>query len=157
MNIELIYPLILVLLLASPAIIFFWPKKKRSTDSIKQSLAQRYNLPNVENISTIKSDPRSCVIVIDKISSNKEIISLATVLKIPAGQQQTYQMNLNQHHKFYTSYLDRRWDMAIVIANSLKTAWNGNMKTYYETMVSRCNHYKLNPPSTDWNGVWFKQ
>lgn len=60
----------------------------------------------------------------------------------------------NQHIKFLTAYRNQRWDMAITIANSLKTSYDGSLKKYYHMMIGRCQYYKKNPPKNDWNGIW---
>ena len=63
----------------------------------------------------------------------------------------------NQHAKFLTAYREQRWDMAIVIAGSLRSAWNGKMKDYYEMMIVRCKELKSNPQGTGWDGVYRAQ
>lgn len=60
----------------------------------------------------------------------------------------------SQHAKFLTAYRDQRWDMAVVIGNSLRTAWNGRLKAYYEMMVLRCKAFKENPPGQNWDGIY---
>ena len=59
-----------------------------------------------------------------------------------------------QHAKFLAAYRGQRWDMAIVIANSLKTAWNSKMKDYYEMMIERCKELKSDPPGSGWDHVY---
>jgi len=60
----------------------------------------------------------------------------------------------SQHAKFLSAYREQRWDMAMVIGSSLRTAWNGNLKEYYEMMLSRCRNLKKNPPGRDWDGIY---
>jgi adenylate cyclase len=60
----------------------------------------------------------------------------------------------SQHAKFLSAYRDQRWDMAMVIGNSLRTAWKGHLKAYYEMMVSRCKAFKENPPGKNWDGIY---
>ena len=42
------------------------------------------------------------------------------------------------HRKFLTAYREQRYDMAIKIAHSLKSAWNYKLRDYYTTMISQC-------------------
>lgn len=42
------------------------------------------------------------------------------------------------HRKFLTAYREKRYDMAIKIANSLKSAWNYKLKDYYIAMIVQC-------------------
>ena len=58
------------------------------------------------------------------------------------------------HQKFLEAYKSQQWDRALLIAKSLSTAWNYHLKDYYHMMIQRCNDLKLNPPGTDWDGVY---
>lgn len=118
-------------------------------------LEKLFNMRGVNDINKIIAKPGFCIIHIDKIYMDNNLIDIGIQLPI-AENIQVNQINVNQHYKFYHSYLDKRWDMAIVIANSMKTAWNGEMKQYYEYMIARCNFYKLNPPPTGWSGIYHK-
>jgi hypothetical protein len=42
------------------------------------------------------------------------------------------------HCKFLQAYREERYDMAIKIANSLKSAWNHKLKDYYTMMIDHC-------------------
>ena len=60
----------------------------------------------------------------------------------------------SQHQKFLESYKDQRWDRAIILAKSLSTGWNSQLKEYYNMMIKRCQHLKEEPPETNWDGVY---
>ncbi len=60
----------------------------------------------------------------------------------------------SQHAKFINAYRSQRWDMALVIAKSLRTAWDGKLKDYYEMMITRIGEMKLNPPGPGWDGIY---
>jgi adenylate cyclase len=59
-----------------------------------------------------------------------------------------------QHMKFLAAYRQQRWGVAKVIGSSLRTAWNGRLKDYYEIMLDRVNELQANPPGRDWDGVY---
>jgi len=42
------------------------------------------------------------------------------------------------HRKFLNAYREQRYDMAIKIAYSLKSAWNYKLRDYYTTMIGQC-------------------
>ena len=63
----------------------------------------------------------------------------------------------NQHAKFLAAYRAQRWDMAMIIASSLRSAWNGKMKDYYDMMIARCKELKSDPPGAGWDGVYRAQ
>ena len=45
---------------------------------------------------------------------------------------------LGQHQKMLSLYGEKRYEAAMVISQSLRTAWNGNLTLYYEWMMERC-------------------
>lgn len=147
--------LMLFFLLSFPAAFLLCHLKPSRSLSLKR-LEDLFKVVPIDNLDNIQPNPNHCLIHLDKVCLDDQVINVGTSIKIPAGFQQTYAVNLNQHYKFWNSYLERRWDMAIVIATSLRTAWDGRMKTYYDVMIARCKHYKINPPLADWNGVYFK-
>lgn len=122
-------------------------------DNLFVQYEKLFNVKYINDINNMVPKAGYSIVHLDKVYMNDQIIQLGTLL--PIGQT-VNQINVNQHYKFYQSYLDKRWDMAIVIANSMKTAWNNEMKTYYDIMISRCRYYKTNPPAADWNGVYEK-
>ena len=149
-----IFEIIILLVCAALPGIFFISKIFNKKDNDYARFEKMFDLKEINDINKISKRESYAIIHLDKIIVNDQIINLGT--QIFVGKQST-QINVNQHYKFYHSYLNQRWDMAIVIANSMKTAWGGTMKTYYETMISRCNHYKINPPGSLWNGIFTKE
>lgn len=121
-----------------------------------QILEETFKLENIQDINQILNNHGACVIKIDRIQQNNNIVEVGVRISSNRDNLSRNSISVNQHYKFYQSYLDKRWDMAIVIASSLRTAWDGQLHTYYEKMIARCNHYKRNPPPTDWSGVYFK-
>ena len=62
--------------------------------------------------------------------------------------------SLSQHEKFLDAYRTQRWDRAIILAKSLTTAWNSELKEYYKMMIDRCTHMKEDPPGSEWDCVY---
>ena len=60
----------------------------------------------------------------------------------------------SQHQRFLEAYKDQRWDRAIILAKSLSTGWNFQLKDYYNMMVQRCQALKEDPPGSKWDGVY---
>ena len=58
------------------------------------------------------------------------------------------------HQKFLEAYQSQQWDRALVIAKSLSSAWNCQLKDYYNMMIARCSDLKINPPEQGWDGVY---
>jgi len=58
---------------------------------------------------------------------------------------------LNLSEKAINLYYAREWDKAIAIFNELKSQKEDYLSDKY---IERCNNYKINPPSEDWDGAY---
>jgi hypothetical protein len=149
--------LLLIICIITIPLAFFLPAYLSKKNNKKfDKFAQHFKLSNVNNINQIKSRHNFIVLPIDKILLDDEIVELCTEIYTTPTKQKTYSMYANQHHKFYTSYIQQRWDMAKVIAGSLRTAWDGQLTAYYDSMIVRCTNFKQKPPTMGWNGTVLK-
>lgn len=61
----------------------------------------------------------------------------------------------NKHQSFLTEYRNQSWDLAVSIAQDLKTAYSSlGLEKYYAMMIDRIETYKQDPPASDWDGVY---
>lgn len=134
-------------------------KRYRNTDKfdLYKKYEKIYDVTNIVSTDDLLStNPVSIIVELDTIideTSSKPIV-LYTLLNID-NKNFTYDaVHHNQHAKFLAAYRGQRWDMAITIANSLKTSYQGCLKKYYIMMIARCHHYKKNPPVFNWDGIW---
>lgn len=144
------------------SIVFFsvyFIKKYRNTDKFDsyKKYEKIYEVSNIVSTDDLASVNPSCIVieldtVVDETSSTP--IVLYTLLKIDDNNLSYDAVHHNQHTKFLAAYRSRRWDMAITIANSLKTSYRGCLKKYYTMMIARCYHHKKNPPVSNWDGIW---
>ena len=58
------------------------------------------------------------------------------------------------HRDFLIYYRMQEWDKLENYFNVLETAFNGEMKEYYQMMRERVEEYKTNPLPKDWDGVY---
>ena len=58
------------------------------------------------------------------------------------------------HRDFLLYYRMQEWDRLDSYFNVLETAFNGEMKEYYQMMRERVEEYKKNPLPKDWDGVY---
>ena len=58
------------------------------------------------------------------------------------------------HRDFLMYYRMQEWDRLDNYFDVLKTAFNGEMKEYYEMMKERVEEYKKNPLPKDWDGIF---
>ena len=89
------------------------------------SEARRFGI----SISVGNRVPGSDVLMLVDIGGS--FMALVGKGKAPASQ-------LGQHQKMLSLYGEKRYEAAMVISQSLRTAWNGNLTLYYEWMMERC-------------------
>jgi len=143
-------------------IVFFsvyFIKIYRSTDKfdLYKKYEKIYEVTNIVSTNDLARINPTCIVieldtVIDETSSTP--IVLYTLLNIDDKTLSYNAVHHNQHTKFLAAYRGQRWDMAITIANSLKTSYRGCLKKYYTMMIARCYFHKKNPPVSNWDGIW---
>jgi adenylate cyclase len=58
------------------------------------------------------------------------------------------------HKDFIRLYRNQEWDRLDHYYKTLQTAFDGEMKEYYNMMMERVEEYKINPPGENWDGVF---
>jgi hypothetical protein len=156
MSVLIIDFMVIAAVICAPAILFFPFRKLRSQDYTFTKLAKNLKLKIVCNRENMSLRQNFIQLPVDRVVVDANIIDLCTEIYAAPKKQKIYSMYTNQHHKFYSSYMEGRWEMAIVIATSLRTAWDGQLSAYYELMISRCKNFKQHTPTNEWNGIVIK-
>jgi len=135
-------------------VLFLFNRSKNNIYSKYEKVYQVSNIISTNELSTFAK--KSILVELDTIVSDitNKPTTIYTELLINYGNKEYDVVHHNQHVKFLTAYRNQRWDMAIIIANSLKTSYQGDLKKYYTTMINRCQYYKKHPPGNDWPGIW---
>ena len=63
---------------------------------------------------------------------------------------------MDKHIIFLEKYRSQQWDAASSLIDELISSPN-ELKLYYKHMRARIDGYKINPPSSDWEGVYVAQ
>ena len=63
---------------------------------------------------------------------------------------------MDKHKLFLEKYRTQQWIPASLLADELISSSN-QLELYYEHMKARIDEYKINPPSSDWKGVYVAQ
>ena len=63
---------------------------------------------------------------------------------------------IDKHLNFLEKYRSQQWDSASLLVDELISSSNG-LQLYYEHMRTRIDEYKIDPPSSDWGGVYVAQ
>jgi adenylate cyclase len=58
------------------------------------------------------------------------------------------------HQDFIRLYREQEWDRINHYYKTLRSAFDGEMKEYYDMMMERVEEYKKNPPGENWDGVF---
>ncbi len=61
-----------------------------------------------------------------------------------------------KHINFLEEYRSQQWDAASLLIDELMSSPN-ELELYYKHMRARIDEYKINPPSSDWEGVYVAQ
>jgi len=61
-----------------------------------------------------------------------------------------------KHINFLEEYRSQQWDAASSFIDELISSPN-ELELYYKHMRARIDEYKINPPSSDWEGVYVAQ
>ena len=61
-----------------------------------------------------------------------------------------------KHINFLEKYRSQQWDAASLLIDELISSPN-KLELYYKHMRARIDEYKINPPSSDWEGVYVAQ
>ena len=84
------------------------------------------------------------------VKGKTEGVNIYTIIE-NNGINQNY---ARTHRDFLMYYRLQEWDRLENYFEVLKTAFNGEMKEYYEMMQERVEEYKKNPLPKDWDGVY---
>jgi uncharacterized membrane protein len=156
MSVLIIDWLVIAAIICAAGILILQFLRPKSLNIKFEKFAKHLKLKTVYNSAEIYSRHNFILLPVDKVIIDEQIVDLCTEIYAMPEKQKIYSMYANQHHKFYSSYIERRWEMAIVIASSLRTAWDGQLSAYYDLMISRCINFKQKPPVGDWNGIVIK-
>ena len=81
-------------------------------------------------------------------------IRIYTVLDAPFN---AYYDSRKKHQEMYASYQAQDFDKAIKICQNLKSHFEGQMTSYYDMWIERCEYMLTQDLPKDWNGVFIAQ
>lgn len=111
--------------------IIFGPAAKEIPDSYTMLELDTFRLPN-----TPEPVPFYCL-----------------VEKIPLGDFETLEYWKKIHADMISQYQQKHWDYCEQAIQSLMGRWNGEVDTFYQSLLERVTQYKQTPPAQDWDGV----
>ena len=61
-----------------------------------------------------------------------------------------------KHQELMARYRQRDWDFCLDAIEQLTGKFNGDLDTFYSTLLDRINQYKVTEPDDSWTGVIVK-
>lgn len=90
-------------------------------------------------------------------NSPEPVAFYCLVEKIPLGDFATIEHWKKIHNDVLRLYKQRQWNYCENALESLMGKWNGEVDTFYQSLLERVKEYKVTPPSDSWDGILDKQ
>jgi len=111
-----------------------------------QNLSKDYGVKILISQSTADNlDDKYLAVELDTIDIADYTVGFKIYTVISRERQpntSSLQIAMAQHNKFLDAYNSQRWDRAIILAKSLTTAWNFELRDYYNLVIAKCNDAK---------------
>jgi len=76
---------------------------------------------------------------------------------IPLSEFATLEDYKKIHADLVKYYHEQQWNYCEHAIEGLMGHWNGELDTFYTSLLSRVMHLKENPPAADWDGIIVKK
>ena len=117
--------------------------------------SSNYGLNMVLGENSYLQDSSYQIIEIDKIAV-KGKSSAETIFTCFELETKFTEDFIDKHKHFLEKYRSQEWIPASLLADELISSSN-QLELYYRHMKARIDQYKINPPSSDWKGVYVAQ
>ena len=117
--------------------------------------SSNYGLNMVLGENSYLQDSSYQIIEIDKIAV-KGKSSAETIFTCFELETKFAEDFIDKHEHFLEKYRSQQWIPASLLADELIPS-SGQLELYYRHMKARIDEYKINPPSSDWKGVYVAQ
>ena len=106
----------------------------------------------------IKEIPDSfTVLELDTICTNDNTVTAYCVVeKIPLQEFPLIAAHIKLHADVIENYKKQHWDYCEKAIDALLGKWNGEVDSFYQTLLERIKTFKETPPGADWTGVVVK-
>ncbi|MEC7855249.1 MAG: CHASE2 domain-containing protein [Candidatus Neomarinimicrobiota bacterium] len=92
-----------------------------------------------------------------KVMGKEEPVKVFELISETGQEPEPYKKILPAFHEALGHYFNQDWDMAIAAfkaADELEEMFPGRKTNPSRIYIPRCEHFKVNPPGDDWDGVW---
>ena len=92
-----------------------------------------------------------------KVMGKEEPVKVFELISETGQEPEPYKKILPAFHEALGHYFNQDWDMAIAAfkaADELEEMFPGRKTNPSRIYIPRCEHFKVNTPGDDWDGVW---
>ena len=106
----------------------------------------------------VKEIPDSyTVLELDTVNTNGTMVTYYCVIeKIPLQEFPLIDAHIKLHTDVMVNYREQHWDYCETAINALLGKWNGEVDSFYNTLLERIKNYKVTPPPEGWTGIYVK-
>jgi len=88
------------------------------------------------------------------VKGKKEGIRIFTVIEEEGLLRSKLFTERELHNKMLSYYKSRAWDQAIAMCKTLTSSFEGQLQSYYQMWIERCQDLKQNDPGPGWDTVY---
>jgi hypothetical protein len=92
-----------------------------------------------------------------RATDNQLQTAYCVVETIPLSEFATLEDYKKIHADLVKYYHEQQWNYCEHAIEGLMGHWNGELDTFYTSLLSRVMHFKENPPADDWDGIIVKK
>lgn len=106
----------------------------------------------------IKNIPNSyTVLELDTINTDGAVVTAYCVIeKIPLQEFPLIEAHVKLHADVLKNYRLQHWEYCEKAIDALLGKWNGEVDSFYTTLLERIKYFKDAPPFEGWTGVYVK-
>ena len=108
--------------------------------------------------NAVKEIPDSyTVLELDTVNTNGTMVTYYCVIeKIPLQEFPLIDAHIKLHTDVMVNYREQHWDYCEKAIDALLGKWNGEVDSFYNTLLERIKNYKVTPPPEGWTGIYVK-
>jgi hypothetical protein len=80
-------------------------------------------------------------------------VAYCLIETMPIAEMLGIDKNIELHNNLLRNYALKNWNYCIDAIEHLKGRWNGELDSFYDSVVSRVLQYQATDPGESWNGV----
>lgn len=80
-------------------------------------------------------------------------VAYCLIETVPIAEMIRIDKNIELHNNLLRNYVLKNWNYCIDAIEHLKGRWNGELDSFYDSVVSRVSQYRDSDPGESWDGI----